>query len=172
MDQPYDRTIRYLWNHELSKLNAHIPARRIPLNEMLEMSKPSFPLRDGTYSVIPRNELLNLANYVPPEYHSRLSLPFVFLRRLDLDRGTYTILGSIFEKFCVERLIGIKVANSTPWSLFASYKPRQCVYAYQIYQFRKQFRNVSTIAITTMSNSSKNQMNNESLQKFQPTSNP
>ena len=172
MDQPYDRTIRYLWNHELSKLNAHIPTRRIPLDEILEMSNPSFPLRDGTYSVVPRNELMNLAKYVPPEYHSRLSLPFVFLRRLDLDRGTYTLLGSNFEKFCVERLIGIKDANTTPWALFASYKPRRCIYAYQIFQFRKQFRNISTIAISTMSNSSNNQMNNESLQKFQPTSNP
>lgn len=172
MEQPFDRTLRYLWNHELSKLNAHIPARRIPLSTLLEMPKPSFPLRDGTYSAVPREELLNLAKFIPPEFQSRLSLPFVFLRRLDLGRGTYTLLGSQLEKFCVERLLGLEDAHSTPWSLFKSYQPRRCIYTYQIFQFRKQFRNISTIAIATTPRSSKFQKSTETWHNSQPPQNP
>ena len=154
MEKPFDKTLRYLWKHELSKLNDHLPARRIPLPDLLNNPNPSFPLRDGTHSAISRNELLDLANFVPPDLHSRLVLPFVFLRRLDLGRGSYALLGSKLEKFCVERILGLEEARSTSWSLIMTFQPRRCFYTYQVFQFRKRFRSVSVIAFVTTPNDS------------------
>ncbi len=154
MEKPFDRTLRYLWKHELSKLNDHLPARRIPFPEMLKNPNPSFPLRDGTHSAVSRDELLDLANLVPSDLHPRLSLPFFFLRRVDLERGTYKLLGSRFEKFCVERVLGLEEACSIPWPLFMKFQPRRCFYTHHIVQFRKRFRTISVIAITTTSNDS------------------
>jgi len=149
MERPFDRTLRYIWNHELSKLNDHVPSKRIPLSELLETPHPAFPIRDGTQSAMSREELLDMATCIPPEFHSRIELPFVFLRRMDLGRGTYTLLGSQLEKFCVERLLGLENAKSTSWSLFKTTKPHRCYYTYQLFQFRKRFRSLSTIAIAT-----------------------
>lgn len=154
MEKPFDRTLRYLWKHELSKLNDHLPARRIPFPDMLKNPNPSFPLRDGTHSAISRDELLDLANLVPSDLHNRLSLPFLFLRRVDLGRGTYKLLGSRFEKFCAERVLGLEEACSTPWPLFMKCQPRQYFYTHHVVQFRKRFRTISVIAITTTSNDS------------------
>lgn len=169
MERPYDRTLRYIWNHELSKLNDHVPAKKIPLSTLLETPHPAFPLRDGTQSAMSREELLDIATCIPQEFHSRIELPFIFLRRMDLGRGTYTLLGSKLEKFCVERLLGLEKAQSTSWSLFKTIKLRRCFYMYHLFQFRKRYRSLSTIAIATAPTSPNNSpLNQKPWQTFKP----
>ena len=93
--------------HEVRKLNNHLPKKRLTLNELLQNDHPTVETIDGSSIIINRAELQELANIVPAEYHDRVKLPIIILRRMELGRAVHTVAGERIEEFTVKKILGL-----------------------------------------------------------------
>jgi len=84
-----DRLIKF----ELSKLNVHLPVRRLSLREALSSSKPQVVARDGSVHTFKREELELLAGLLPQADRDKLQLPILIALEPKLGRGTARISG-------------------------------------------------------------------------------
>ena len=84
-----DRLIKF----ELSKLNVHLPVRRLSLREALSSSKPQVQLRDGSVHTFKREELEFLAGLLTEADRDKLQLPILIALEPKLGRGTARISG-------------------------------------------------------------------------------
>jgi uncharacterized protein (UPF0216 family) len=91
---------------EIAQINDHMPKTKKPLSELLKEKTPGFITREGQKSAVRVEELKELAKLVPPEYHSKIMLPFTILRRTSLGSGAHTIGGSKLEQFTVLLILG------------------------------------------------------------------
>jgi len=78
---------------ELSRLNVHLPERRISLKEALKSAKPQVAARDGSIHAFKREELDLLAKTVPEAEWERLYLPILIALDPKLGRGAARITG-------------------------------------------------------------------------------
>ena len=72
------------------------------------------------------SELQDLATIVPPEYHDRIRLPFIIIRRTDLGRSVFTVSGERIDQFAVQKILG-----NTKDGLHESYKHGEQTYIYR-----------------------------------------
>jgi len=93
--------------HEVRKLNNHLPKKRLTLNELLKSDHPTVETIDGSSIIINKAELQELANIVPAEYHDRVKLPIIILRRMELGRAVHTVAGERIEEFTVKKILGL-----------------------------------------------------------------
>ncbi len=84
-----DRLIKF----ELSKLNVHLPQRRLSLKEALLSAKPQVVTRDGGVHKFKREELEFLAGLLPETDRDKLQLPILIALEPKLGRGTARISG-------------------------------------------------------------------------------
>ena len=84
-----DRVLKF----ELSRLNVHLPERRISLKEALMSAKPQVAARDGSIHAFKREELDLLAKMVPEAEWERLYLPILIALDPKLGRGAARITG-------------------------------------------------------------------------------
>ena len=84
-----DRVIKL----ELSRLNVHLPERRLSLREALSSAKPQVKARDGSIHTFKREELDFLAGLLPEEDRDKLQLPILIALEPKLGRGTARISG-------------------------------------------------------------------------------
>lgn len=84
-----DRLIKF----ELSKLNVHLPERRLSLKEALSSAKPQVMARDGSVHTFKREELEFLAGLLPEADRDKLQLPILISLEPKLGRGTARING-------------------------------------------------------------------------------
>jgi uncharacterized protein (UPF0216 family) len=92
---------------ELHKLNNHLPKQRLTLTELLKKENPTAESMDGSSIVFKKSELEELASLVPSEYHDRIRLPIIVLRRMELGKSVYTVAGNPTEEFLVKKLLGM-----------------------------------------------------------------
>ena len=78
---------------ELSKLNVHLPERRLSLKEALSSAKPQVMARDGSVHTFKREELEFLAGLLPEADRDKLQLPILISLEPKLGRGTARING-------------------------------------------------------------------------------
>jgi hypothetical protein len=93
--------------YEIRKLNNHLPKQRLSLRELLAVEDPTIEAADGSAIVLKKSELQELATIVPPEYHGRLKLPIIVMRRMELGRSVYTVSGERVEEFTVKKILGL-----------------------------------------------------------------
>jgi len=98
-----DRVLKF----ELSRLNVHLPERRISLKEALESTKPQVATRDGSIHRFKREELDLLAKTVPEADWGRLHLPILIALDPKLGRGVARITGGAEAKV-VGQILGKK----------------------------------------------------------------
>lgn len=84
-----DRLIKF----ELSKLNVHLPVRRLTLREALSSQKPQVQARDGSVHTFKREEVEFLAGLLPEADRDKLQLPILIALEPKLGRGTAKISG-------------------------------------------------------------------------------
>ena len=101
-----ERTFDALLGRELRNLNAHLPKQRRPLSELLKITNPTIEAVDGSSILLKTSELEALAKVIPLEYHDRLKLPIVILRRIELGKSIYTVSGEKIEDFAVQKILG------------------------------------------------------------------
>ncbi len=78
---------------ELSRLNVHLPERRLSLKEALLSSRPQVAARDGSVHMFKRKELEFLAGLLPEADRDKLQLPILIALEPKLGRGTARISG-------------------------------------------------------------------------------
>lgn len=101
-----ERTFDALLGREIRKLNAHLPKQRRTLKQLLADTDLTLPTVDGSTLLLQKNEIEELAQIVPPEYHDLLKLPIVVLRRMELGKSVYTLSGDKVEEFTVKTILG------------------------------------------------------------------
>ena len=102
-----DRAMDAILGYEIRKLNTHLPKQRPSLRELLLVEDPTVEAADGSAIVLKRSELQGLAKIIPAEYHGRLKLPIIVLRRMELGRSVYTVSGERIEAFTVRKILGL-----------------------------------------------------------------
>ncbi len=122
VDRAFDAFIGY----EIQKLNNHLPRQRRTLSELLATNNdPTIEASEGTI-LLRRSELQELAKIVPTEYHDRLRIPFVILRRMEMGRSIYTVAGDRIETFTIQKILG-----RTDDSFHEMYKHREQTFLYR-----------------------------------------
>ncbi|WXG40933.1 MAG: DUF61 family protein [Candidatus Freyarchaeum deiterrae] len=134
-----------IWVREIEKLNDHLPRNYKTLEFLLESKDPYVLTMDGDRIVFKREELQSLAKIVPKKYHGKLQLPIVFIRRIDMGEGVFSISGGKIEKGIVMKLLGL-IDNpfSEDESAFLPY-----IYRYQVLEIRRKIRSLTTIGFAT-----------------------
>jgi uncharacterized protein (UPF0216 family) len=96
------------------------------LSELLATNNdPTIEAIEGTI-LLRRSELQELAKIVPTEYHDRLRIPFVILRRMEMGRSIYTVAGDRIETFTIQKILG-----RTDDSFHEMYKDREQTFLYR-----------------------------------------
>ena len=109
---PVERAFDALIGREIRRLNDHLPKQRRVLKDLLAQNNDStIEAVDGTELLLRRAELEELARIVPMEYHEKLRIPFIILRRMEMGRSIYTVVGDPLEAFTIQKILGL--ANSS-----------------------------------------------------------
>ncbi|WP_457751490.1 DUF61 family protein [Thermococcus sp.] len=86
-----------LLRREISRVNMHLPSRRLTLSELLEMDEPRVSLRDGSEHYFRRSELEYLLSLLDETEIETLRLPII-LEISTLYRGYFGVRGRIAVK--------------------------------------------------------------------------
>jgi len=101
-----ERTFDALLGRELRKLNTHLPKQRRSLKQLLTETEPTLAAMDGSTIVLKKEEIEELGQIVPLEYHDSVRLPIIVLRRMELGKSVYTVSGERVEEFTVKKILG------------------------------------------------------------------
>lgn len=102
----HDRFSDALLRDDLRKLNSHLPKNRRTLGDLLSDPAPRVQAASGDFIRMKRAELEEMSRSLPAEASARVKLPIVFLRRGDLGRGAFTVLGDRYEEYSMLLLAG------------------------------------------------------------------
>jgi hypothetical protein len=139
---PLIRAFDAVIGNEIRKLNTHLPKKRETLSELLKRTDPTVQAADGSSVLLKKSELEELAKTVPKEYHDRLRLPIVVLRRMELGKSTYTVAGDSIEEFTVRRILGETDAD---YSTMYLERPPFYLYRPQIVELLRKYHNLFMI---------------------------
>ena len=131
---------------EIAQLNDHMPRAKTSLSQLLSEAFPAFVTRDSKKSSIKRTELEFLADFIPPEYHEQVMLPFTILRRTSLGPGAHTIGGSKLEQFTVLRILE-KIEDS--YKLWQKTQLPKIIYSPEVALLRQKLPTTSAIGFGT-----------------------
>jgi uncharacterized protein (UPF0216 family) len=134
-----------IWIREIEKLNDHLPRNYRTLESLLESKDPYVLTMDGDRIVFKREELQFLAGIVPKKYHGKLQLPIVFIRRIDMGEGVFSIGGGKIENGIVMKLLGL---TDDPFSEDES-TLLPYIYRHQVLDVRRKIRSLTTIGFAT-----------------------
>jgi uncharacterized protein (UPF0216 family) len=122
-----------------------MPRTKKTLEQFLTERKPLFITRDGQVSAIRREEIDQLAELVPPKFHSVVMLPFTILRRTSLGPGAHTIGGTKLEQFTVLRIINKINATYEVWREVSLPK---CIYSPEVSLLRRKLPTITAIGFS------------------------
>jgi uncharacterized protein (UPF0216 family) len=89
---------------EIYRINSHLPARRLTLEELLESPEPGIRLRDGSWHSFRRSELEKISSLLDPGDERKLRLPLV-LEIVSEIRGYFRVRGRVEVKV-VDKILG------------------------------------------------------------------
>ena len=92
--------------NELRKLNTHLPKNRKTIRELLTENEPSVSTVGGEKAIMKRSEVEALSAELPDALRDRVRLPLVLLRRRELGRGAFTLLGDDYEEYALSKVLG------------------------------------------------------------------
>ncbi|MEM3586192.1 MAG: DUF61 family protein [Candidatus Jordarchaeaceae archaeon] len=134
-----------IWVREIEKINDHLPRNYKTLESLLKSKDPHVLTMDGDRIIFEKKELQFLAEIVPKKYQGKLQLPIVFIRRIDMGEGVFSISGGRIEKGVVMKLLGLA---DDPFSgdenNFLPY-----IYRHQVLEIRRKIRSLTTIGFAT-----------------------
>lgn len=136
------RMLDRIWRTDVERINDHLPKEFKTLSQLLNSDEPMVETKGGTPLIFDKDELLKLAEMTPSEIHDKLKLPFILLRRLDLGRGVFQVLGGKNELHAIAKILGVtrdfKSTSSIIDEPFYLYKP-------QVFKLKRLFRTIVVI---------------------------
>lgn len=110
-----------LFERELTRLNIHLPEKRISLKEALSSSKPLVKTKAGTTHSFKREELEFLSKITPKEEWDELRLPILIALEPKLGRGAARISGK------AEGEVASKILNKRSGGELVIYRPEVAI---------------------------------------------
>jgi len=83
--------------HEIGRINIHLPKRRLSLSSLLNQREPGVVLRDGEVHGFRRGELEFIASLLDEDERGSLLLPII-LEIGPLDKGHFRVRGRVAVK--------------------------------------------------------------------------
>ncbi|MHA1607945.1 MAG: DUF61 family protein [Candidatus Freyarchaeota archaeon] len=136
----FERFFKALWKSELQKLNDHLPREYKTLSQLLKENDPAVPTVGGDLIFLDKADLETVASLVPEKYHGRLRLPLVFIRRIDMGEGVYTVSGGLVEQLTVSSLLNDKEGFIEDYEKAVKY-----VYRPQLWYLKKRVRSLIVV---------------------------
>jgi len=119
-----DRLLNFIYKSDIEKLNDHLPTEFKSLKDIASNNSYTIKSRNGLDIIIDRNEINLLCNLLPSDLHDKLMLPIIFLRRIDLGRGIYELLGGKVEAFTILKLLGHDISPENITLPIRIYRPQ------------------------------------------------
>ncbi|MHA1904110.1 MAG: DUF61 family protein [Candidatus Thorarchaeota archaeon] len=141
------RFLEKMLEHEIDAVNDHLPSKRVTLKDMIDAETPRYETRGGEMSVFRKEEIVELAHDVPKQYHEAFLIPIIFIRRVDIGPGVYSITGSKPELFFIHRSLGYV---DLEWSEMSSWKSVDKFARPQIQILRRKFPSVTCVGFATI----------------------
>jgi len=137
-----ERVFDTVLKEEIRKLNTHLPRERKTLEKLLIEDDPHVEAIDGSRIPFKKEELVELARIVPKEFHKKIRLPFLILRRMDLGKSIYVVSGSKLDEFTVKKMLEL---TTLPFEQFE--KDEEVPYLYKPYvsQLVREFHSLIVI---------------------------
>ncbi|MBS7287642.1 MAG: DUF61 family protein [Candidatus Freyarchaeota archaeon] len=136
----FERFIKALWKSELQKLNDHLPKEYKTLAQLLGEDEPHVTTVGGDRIIISRKDLELVARLVPERHHDKLRLPLIFIRRIDMGEGVYTIGGGLLERLLVSSLL-----KENPVFLEKEEEALEYIYRPQLWHLKKLVRSLVVV---------------------------
>jgi uncharacterized protein (UPF0216 family) len=89
----------------IQTMNQHLPGRRLPLQELLDMERPGIRGKDNAFYVMDRPELERISQSLPRFLWSRLRLPILIEMSPDFGGGSARVQGEA-EVEVVSKILG------------------------------------------------------------------
>jgi uncharacterized protein (UPF0216 family) len=102
----YDRYLTHI-ESIVRRLNLHLPKNRKTLSQLLGETEPSVNTVEGDKICFKKQDIEEIARVVPQRYHRSLMLPILVVRRIDLGKGAFVVLGGRTEKSLVKKVLGL-----------------------------------------------------------------
>ncbi len=138
-----ERMLDRIWRSEVERINEHLPREFKSLSELLKSQTPHVTTRSGSPLILDREELELIAKIAPKKLHEKIRLPIVLLRRLDLGRGVFQVLGGKAEAYVVLKILGEKRAEEIGESDLPLY-----LYKPQVFKLKKALRTCTVIGFS------------------------
>ena len=104
--RPTDRIFDTILQEDIRRLNQHLPKQRRTIADLLKEETPQVSSIDGKSIMMRREDLERLASLVSTDALEKIRLPIVFIRRSEMGRGAYTVIGDKPEAYAVARALG------------------------------------------------------------------
>ncbi len=147
--------IERMIERDIESINDHLPSVRVPLSEFSTSEHGIYETRNGEGSVIRASEIQLIKEHTPPEFHDRIRLPIVLLRRIDLGPGIYTISGTKIESFLLHHLIDDHLGDHRlDWSMLPTWTLIERLARPQVQLIRRILPSATCIGFTTITKGS------------------
>jgi uncharacterized protein (UPF0216 family) len=91
----------------IQTMNQHLPAKRLSLEELMEMEKPGVRGKDNAFYITDRAELELISKSVPRFYWHRIRIPILIEMSPELGSGSARIQGEV-ETEAMIKILGLK----------------------------------------------------------------
>ncbi|RLE48453.1 MAG: hypothetical protein DRJ18_01985 [Candidatus Methanomethylicota archaeon] len=124
-----------IWKADIERINDHLPKEFKALSQLLESPTPMVKTKSGSQIIFDKEELERLSEIIPENLHDKLKLPIVLLRRIDLGRGVFQVLGDKVEAYVVLKVLGSEGVQSVEEVALPVY-----LYRPQVFKLRRKLR--------------------------------
>lgn len=135
------RMLNRIWQSDVERINDHLPKELKTLSQLLSSDEPMVETKGGAPLIFDRDELLRLAKLIPSEFHDKVKLPFILLRRLDLGRGVFQVIGGKIETYAIATILGISREDD----LISSIDKPLYLYKPQVFKLKMLFRTITVV---------------------------
>jgi len=133
-------------NHEISKVNLHLPTQLLNLALTEKMENPGYRTRTKQFVGFDKDELNFIKENIPSMYYRRFELPIYLTRRKNLGAGLYVIGGSEANLYIIQKIINPELEEFHLWRLKKHDGFERYIYNYQLPEIRRRLRTTTVLA--------------------------
>ncbi|MEM2896385.1 MAG: DUF61 family protein [Candidatus Bathyarchaeia archaeon] len=140
-----ERSLKRLIEEEIRKIYRGLPSEKKTLEQLLLEETPFVNASDGSKIFLKKQDLNALAEKIPKEFHDKIKLPFIVLRRMDLGKSIYTVSGSKLEEFAIKRILGL---TDLPFEKYEFENEKLYLYKPHVSELVRQLRSLIAIGFS------------------------
>ncbi len=135
-------------NHEIAKVNLHLPTQLLNLALVEKMETPGYRTRKKDFVAFEKEELEFIKEHIPRSYYRRFELPIYLTRRRNLGGGIYVVGGSDVNLYIIKKILNPDLEPFDIWRLKKLEPSERYIYNYQLPAIRRKLRTTTVQAFT------------------------